>query len=63
MSKIKPDFHDEIISQYDMKITHTSVIPPYTDFTDLLKVFYIHKKNFLGDIVLLKVPDLKNYLI
>ena len=38
MSKIKPDFHDEIISRYDIKITYTSAIPPYSDFTDLVKV-------------------------
>ena len=37
--KIKPDFQDEIISQYDINMTHNSIIPPYTDFMDLVKVF------------------------
>ena len=63
MSKIKPDFQDEIISQYGMKITHTSVIPPYTDFTDLVKVSQNLKSFDLGGYFYLNLPDLKNYLI
>ena len=62
MGKTRLDFHDVIIRRYAINMTYTSVIPPYTDFTDLVKVSQNLKSFDLGGYFYLNLPDLKNYL-